>query len=203
MNVLVLAAHPDDEALGCGGAILGHVATGDQVSVAFLTSGELGLASYPVAEARALREEEARQAAVVLGCGSVDFLRMADGSLGDDADALEVKVADRLAGVDLVYAPHPGDDHPDHAALGAAAAGAGIARVEVLGYEIWTPIARPDRIVDISEHMDRKLEAVRCYKCQLEYWPYDRAIEGLNAYRGALFEGVAHAEAFVSRTARP
>ena len=194
MNVLVLAAHPDDEALGCGGAILGHVAAGDQVSVAFLTSGELGLATYPVDEARRVREEEAGQAAAVLGCGSVDFVRMADGSLGDDPAVLKAQVADRLAGVDLVYAPHPGDDHPDHAALGAAAAGS--AGIEVLGYEIWTPIARPDRIVDVSEHMARKLEAVRCYKCQLEYWPYDRAIEGLNAYRGALFEGVAYAEAF-------
>jgi hypothetical protein len=44
--------------------------------------------------------------------------------------------------------------------------------------------------------MERKLAAVRCYRCQLEYWPYDRAVEGLNAYRGALFEGVPYAEAF-------
>jgi len=93
-----------------------------------------------------------------------------------------------------VYAPHPGDDHPDHAAVGRAVAD--VVRVEALGYEIWTPIAKPDRIVDISEHMTRKLEAVLCYASQLEYWPYDRAIEGLNAYRGALFEGVAYAEAF-------
>ena len=48
----------------------------------------------------------------------------------------------------------------------------------------------------VSEHFERKLEAVRCYKCQLEYWPYDRAVEGLNAYRGAMFEGVGYAEAF-------
>ena len=73
---------------------------------------------------------------------------------------------------------------------------AGVTGVDALGYELWTPIARPDRLVDISGHMERKLEAVRCYRCQLEYWPYDRAVEGLNAYRGALFEGVAYAEAF-------
>ena len=194
MNVGVLAAHPDDEALGCGGAVLAHLAAGDRVSVAFLTSGELGLSTYPVEEARAVREEEARRAADVLGFASVDFMRLADGSLAADDLALASNVAALLDGVDLVYAPHPGEDHADHAAVGRAAAG--IARVEVLGYEIWTPVARPDRIVDISEQMARKLEAVRCYKCQLEYWPYDRAIEGLNAYRGALFEGVAHAEAF-------
>ena len=100
-----------------------------------------------------------------------------------------------LDSVDLVYAPHPGEEHADYAAVGRAVAE--IAKIDVLGYEIWTPIASPGFVVDISDLMDRKLEAIRCYKCQLEYWPYDRAIEGLNAYRGALLQGVAYAEAFV------
>ena len=51
-------------------------------------------------------------------------------------------------------------------------------------------------MIDISEHMPRKLEAIRCYKSQLEYWPYDRAIEGLNAYRGAMLGGFTFAEVF-------
>ena len=141
-----------------------------------------------------MREDEARQAAGVLGFARVEFRRLADGSLADDLAALTSEVAALADGVDVVYAPHAGDDHPDHAALGRAVAG--LAGLEVLGYELWTPIARPDRFVDISDHMARKLEAIRCYRCQLEYWPYDRAIEGLNAYRGALFQGVGYAEAF-------
>ena len=196
MKVLVLAAHPDDEALGCGGAVLAHVQDGDHVDVVFLTSGEGGLATYPVDEASRVREEEASKAAAVLGFSGVSFIRLPDGSLSDDEAMLASAVTPLLDGVDLVYAPHPGDDHPDHAAVGRAVAG--FARVDAFGYEIWTPIARPTRIVDISEHMARKLDAVRCYACQLEYWPYDRAVEGLNAYRGALFEGVAYAEAFTS-----
>jgi len=194
VNVLVVAAHPDDEALGCGGAVLAHGAAGDRVDVVFLTSGELGLATYPVDDARRVREGEATQAAAVLGFTRVDFRRLPDGSLSDDIAALTSEVGALLDGVDLVYAPHPDDDHPDHAAVARAVAG--VTGTEALGYELWTPIARPDRLVDISEHMERKLEAVRCYRCQLEYWPYDRAVEGLNAYRGALFEGVAYAEAF-------
>jgi N-acetylglucosamine malate deacetylase 1 len=192
VNVLVVAAHPDDEALGCGGAVLAHRVAGDQVDVVFMTSGELGLGTYPVDEARRVREEEAGNAAAVFGFAHVEFLRRPDGSLADDPALLTSLVE----GVDLVYVPHPDEDHADHAAVGLAAAE--LSGVDVLGYEIWTPIARPDRVVDISEHMERKLEAVRCYKCQLEYWPYDRAVEGLNAYRGALFEGVAYAEAFVT-----
>ena len=194
MNVLVLAAHPDDEALGCGGAVLAQVADDDRVGVVFLTSGELGLASYPVDEARRVREAEAAAAAAVLGFASVDFLRLADGALGDDLSALRKALAPFVDGVDLVYAPHPEEEHADHAAVGRAVAE--IAKIDVLGYEIWTPIASPGFVVDISDLMDRKLEAIRCYKCQLEYWPYDRAIEGLNAYRGAMLQGVDYAEAF-------
>lgn len=195
MNVLVLAAHPDDEALGCGGAVLTHVAAGDRVSVAFLTSGEGGLSTYPVDEARRIREAEATAAAEVLGFASVEFMRRPDGSLADDPVALASVVSPLLDSVDVVYAPHADEDHADHAAVGRAvsetAGGA-----EALGYEIWTPVARADRIIDVSAVMARKLEAVCCYRCQLEYWPYDRAVEGLNAYRGALFGGVEYAEAF-------
>ncbi|MCU1448279.1 MAG: uncharacterized protein JWP02_449 [Acidimicrobiales bacterium] len=199
VNVLVVAPHPDDEALGCGGAVLVHVAAGDRVSGVFLTSGEQGLATYPVDEARRVREEEARMAAAVLGFSAIEFLRLPDGSLSDDPDAIAGSVKSHLAGVDLVYVPHPGDDHDDHRAAARAVVEAVAAAgdpVEVLGYELWTPVAHPDRIVDISEHMDRKLESVRCYSSQLEYWPYDRAVEGLNAYRGALFAGTRYAEAF-------
>jgi N-acetylglucosamine malate deacetylase 1 len=190
VNVLVVAAHPDDEALGCGGAVLAHRADGDQVDVVFMTSGELGLGTYPVDEARHIREEEAANAAAVLGFGHVEFLRLPDGSLADDMRPLTSLVE----GVDLVYVPHPGEGHADHAAVGRAAAE--LSGVDVLGYEIWTPIASPGFVVDISDLMDRKLEAIRSYKCQLEYWPYDRGLEGLNAYRGAMLQGVAYAEAF-------
>jgi LmbE family N-acetylglucosaminyl deacetylase len=199
VNVLVVAPHPDDEALGCGGAVLAHVAGGDRVTAVFLTSGEHGLATYPVDEARRVREEEASKAAAVLGLAAIEFLRLPDGSLSDHTDSLGRSVAAHLHGVDfvdVVYVPHPGDDHEDHRSAWSAVADSVGTGVEVLGYELWTPIARPDRIVDISAHMPRKLEAVRCYASQLEYWPYDRAVEGLNAYRGALFEGSGYAEAF-------
>jgi LmbE family N-acetylglucosaminyl deacetylase len=69
----------------------------------------------------------------------------------------------------------------------------------VLAYEIWTPLTTFDRLVDISDHMATKLRVVRSYQSQLKRVRYDAAIEGLNAYRGAMFGGCAYAEVFVNR----
>ena len=63
MNIMVIAPHPDDESIGCGGTICLHTAKGDHVSVVFLTSGELGLKHLPPEEAWKIREQEAAKAA--------------------------------------------------------------------------------------------------------------------------------------------
>ena len=63
MNVLVVAPHPDDETIGCGGTLCLHQQRGDRVVVVFLTSGELGLKHLPPQEAWTIREKEANAAA--------------------------------------------------------------------------------------------------------------------------------------------
>src|SRR6267378_1222734 len=87
MNVLVIAPHPDDEVIGCGGAIRLRVERGERVSFVFLSSGELGLKHLPRAKTWEIREAEARRAAKVLGVESLHFLRQPDWMLGDHARA--------------------------------------------------------------------------------------------------------------------
>ena len=78
MNVLVIAPHPDDESIGCGGALCLHSRRGDRSSVVYLTSGELGLKHLPRHDAWLTREREAAQAAKILGIARMFFLRLAD-----------------------------------------------------------------------------------------------------------------------------
>jgi N-acetylglucosamine malate deacetylase 1 len=203
-NVLVIAPHPDDESIGCGGAICLHRRRGEQVRVAFLTSGERGVEGLDPDAARAVREGEAAAALDVLGVCGADFLGLPDlglsGALERGASPLGELLAAHRPG--LIYVPHPGEAHPDHEAalplLRAAVAKlpAGIPRPEVRAYEVWTPMARYGWPEDITEVMALKLRAVRCYRSQLRAFRYDRAVRGLNQYRGCLAARCRYAEVF-------
>ena len=209
-HVLVVAPHPDDESIGCGGAMAVHHDAGDRVSVLFLTSGEGGLAGLTPAAAWAVREAEARLAVADLSAELLGFLRLPDGDVGEDVDGAAAAVAAALArspAFDRVYLPHPDEDHADHVAclpvLGRAYAR--LARPEpwLLGYEVWTPLQRYDTVEDVTGVYDRKLAAVRRHASQMADFGYDRAVAGLNAYRGALAGRCGYAEVFQSLTFPP
>jgi LmbE family N-acetylglucosaminyl deacetylase len=201
-NILVIAPHPDDEAIGCGGTLCTHTARGDRVAAIFLTSGELGLEHLPREEAWRVREGEAEAAAEVLGLADLIFLRCPDWFVGegvDEAAALLRPILTREA-PQSIYLPHDREWHPDHrAALGVVRAAwrdNGIPAPDLLTYEVWTPLSEFDEVKDITPVMARKLRAVRCYRSQLAGFRYDRAVRGLNQYRGALAAQCRYAEAF-------
>ena len=205
-TVLVLAPHPDDEAIGCGGAIASHADAGDRVLVLFLTSGEIGLPMLSSAAAWAKREAEARRAVADLGAELAGFLRLPDGGVGRDVERSAAAVAAALSGIvpDRIYLPHPDEDHADHAAclpvLGRAYAILGRPEPWLLGYEVWTPLGRYDTVENVSAVYHRKLTALRRHQSQLAGFDYDRAVEGLNAYRGALAGRCEYAAVFASLT---
>jgi hypothetical protein len=66
----------------------------------------------------------------------------------------------------------------------------------LLAYEVWTPLQEYDRVEDITPTMRRKLHAVRCHRSQLAGFRYDRAVRGLNIYRGSMTIGCRFAEVF-------
>jgi N-acetylglucosamine malate deacetylase 1 len=202
MNVLVIAPHPDDEAIGCGGSISLHLQRKDRVTTVFLTSGELGLKHLAREEAWRIREKEAQKAGRILQMAEVTFLRQPDWYLGDsvqEAAALLGPILERER-PELVYLPHPQEWHPDHQAclpiVSAAYDRMKSPRPGFLGYEIWTPLSTYDHVEDITAVMKLKLRAIRAYRSQLIEFRYDRAVSGLNQYRGTMAGKCDFAEVF-------
>ncbi len=202
MNVLVIAPHPDDETIGCGGALCLHAQKGDRVTVIFLTSGELGLKKLAREEAWKIREAEARRAGKILGLKEFHFLRQPDWTLGEHVTATATMLRPFLQHEvpALIYLPHPHELHPDHEAawpiVRTAFKRSGVPTPKLFAYEIWTPLGRFDRTADISAVMPRKLRALRAHRSQLRKFDYVRAMRGLNQYRGALVAESQYAEVF-------
>src|SRR5262245_32460651 len=116
MNVLVIAPHPDDETIGCGGALSLHAQRRERTVVVFLSSGGVGAKPLPQQEAWAIREREAMAAAKILGMAKIHLLRQPDWLLSEHieetADALRPLLAAEQP--ELIYLPHQADGHPDH-----------------------------------------------------------------------------------------
>ena len=208
MNVLVIAPHPDDETIGCGGALCRHVAGGDRVIVVFLTSGELGLKHLPPRKAWKIREAEARTAARRLGLARLEFFRLPDWTVRDHIrkGARLLQPILKAERPDMIYLPHPGDWHPDHQAalplLRMALRGIRLPTLELRAYEVWTPLGEFDHVEDISRVMPRKRRALRAHRSQLREFDYERAVCGLNQFRGALAAKRPYAEVFQTITLR-
>jgi LmbE family N-acetylglucosaminyl deacetylase len=201
VNVLVVSPHPDDESIGCGGAIAAHVDAGDHVSILWLTSGEAGAGTDDHERARGVREAESRAAAAVLGVAHHRFLGLPDGRLETAMPSAIEAITSMIdeVGAGIVYAPHGAENHPDHLAGFNATIG-GLAAAQTPSvlycYEVWTPLAWFDVVHPIDDEIRRKLDAVACYASQLAHYRFDRAVEGLAAYRGALAGGCDYAEVF-------
>jgi len=202
MNILVIAPHPDDEAIGCGGAVCKHAARGDRVVAVFLTSGELGLKHLPREKAWTTREAEARRAAKILRLAATEFLHLPDWTAGDHVPEGARLLTPILQHErpKIIYLPHPLECHPDHQAalpiLRAASRKAKFTEAKLLGYEVWTPLSEHDSVEDISKTMPLKLRALRAHRSQLKEFDYVKAVRGLNEYRGVMAGRCRYAEVF-------
>jgi len=201
----VISPHPDDESIGCGGAIRGHVVEGVSVRVVFLTSGEKGGHGRSPAETIRIREIEAKAAARVLGVESVEFWHEPDGDVCASG-ALVARLGDLLRQwrPQVIYVPHDQEMHPDHRAacrLVRRAVNMAFPRIHrptVMQFEVWTPLQGIDHIVDVSRYMKVKMAAIRAYRSQCAVMRLDEAILGLNRYRGEMhsWPGGDYAEVF-------
>lgn len=206
-SVLCIAPHPDDELLGCGGTLAKHRGAGHDVHVLFVTSGEGSAGAHGTRQvAIEAREGEAASAMrTALPGATWQFLRLPDGSLGDQQPALDLAIREVIGRVraDLVYAPHPGERHGDHVAVSRAVTSVLStvdARLDVVAqvawYEVWSPLSATC-VVDVTAEFPCKIKGLECYESQLRVTDYVRTAEGLGAYRSAQpLKGRGFAEAF-------
>ncbi|MBI4776489.1 MAG: PIG-L family deacetylase [Deltaproteobacteria bacterium] len=200
-RVLVVAPHPDDDIIGCGGALIRHVRAGDPVRVVFLTRGDKGdFTGRFGAEYPAVREAEARDAARLIGVHDLEFLPYRDREVRPDAPLvrdLSAALSTHQAG--LVYGPSPTEAHPDHRAAAKAlwtAAAHCDFPIRVAFYETSAPL-KPTVLVDISDIMEMKMEALHRHRSQLMDVDWSDRVRGLNRFRTITLIGQAeYAEAF-------
>ncbi|MHC4847194.1 MAG: bacillithiol biosynthesis deacetylase BshB1 [Planctomycetota bacterium] len=175
VDVLAVGAHPDDIELGCGGLLCVLKARGHRFALLDLTAGENGSRGNA-----ATRAAEAKAAAESLGASGRECLGLPDTAVADTDRAVRLMVEQlRKWRPKLVIAQDEGDQHPDHAAgarivrralfLAALAnylaAGEPHRVARLIRYSRHT-FFRPDFVVDISDHVEAKLSAVRCYASQ-------------------------------------
>lgn len=177
LDILVIAAHPDDAELGCGGVLAKHVSLGHRVGVVDLTRGELGTRGTP-----ATRDAEAAAASKILGLSVRENLGMADGFFQNNPEhQLPIAAVVRKYQPTVVITNAPADRHPDHGRAARLVSDAcflaGLAKVATAGNESpWRPKAvyhfiqsnylQPDFVVDISGFWDTKLAAIKAFKTQ-------------------------------------
>jgi LmbE family N-acetylglucosaminyl deacetylase len=220
-KILIIAAHPDDETLGCGGTIARHTAQGDFVSVLILADGVTARSTIynPELEAEKIktRENDARKAMNVLGVQEINFLRLPDNRM-DSLPLLEItkKIEthiDRLK-PKIIYTHHANDlniDHriTHHATLTACRPKPGhcvcaIYAFEVLSSTEWEPTGlgstfNPMRFVDISSFLEAKKIAMAAYSEEIAPFPNPRSLQAITAQsnlRGAQ-AGLLAAESFM------
>ncbi len=218
--VLIVAAHPDDEILGCGGIAARHAAAGDRVAALILAEGATARrprrdGASDSTEIEALRDA-ARAAAKILGTEPPQFAGLPDNRM-DSLALLDIvkrveETVERLA-PGLVYTHHGGDLNVDHRLTHQAVVTAcrplpdapvrAIYTFETASSTEWGTAGtdagfRPTRFVDIGDFLDSKLRALDCYEAEIRPFPHARSREAVEVrarVRGAE-AGLAAAEAF-------
>lgn len=216
LDILVFGAHPDDAELFAGGTLARMASLGHSVGIVDMTRGELGTRGTP-----ALRAQESRAAARILGLKTRENLRLADGHVAvTPAARLKVIRMLRKYCPKIVLTHYWEDKHPDHGntsrLVTEAVHHSGLAKIRtgqpryrppVLLYFKMPMTVSPSFVVDVSDFMEQRKSAIQVYRSQL-YDPASREpetklshpdflmhIDALHAYYGTLI-GTRRGEAF-------
>jgi LmbE family N-acetylglucosaminyl deacetylase len=218
MNILVIAAHPDDELLGVGGTIAKHVKEGDTVHCIILGEGASSRTKERVETARKDIDalwEEAKAAAQIIGFSSIDFAGLPDNRF-DSVNLLEIIkiVEEKIAQIkpEIIYTHHGGDVNIDHqrtfqAVMTACRPCNPLSPKKIYTFETvsgteWQleekKTFKPNTYINIEQFIEQKKKALACYTKEMRELPHPRSLQGIETlatYR-ALECGLKSVEAF-------
>lgn len=220
MTILVFAPHPDDEVMGCGGTITRHIAEGDIVYVCIVTRGKPPVYNHSPEILEKLPHDlydEIEESHSVLGVKKTYYLQFPAVMLETvPRYELNRKISELINKIkpNVVYIPHFGDMQKDHAltseAVMVAARPKGDCAVQAIySYETLSEtewniphvanIFIPNVYIDISKFLNKKFEAMKCFRSQLCEFPNPRSIQAIMAlakFRGSTM-GADAAESFM------
>jgi len=199
MRVLVIAPHPDDEVLGCGGTIKKHTNKGDEVHLCIVTRAYTPDWTQEFIENR---KKEISCANEVLGIKETIFLDLPTVKLDRVG---QKKLYDLISGnigkvkPETLYLPFAKDSNKDHQLVFEAGFIASKALKKVLSYSYESPLFMPNIYIDISDTLEDKLKAMSCYKSELKEYPHPRSLEAIKvlAEKRGTEAGLKAAEAFM------
>lgn len=214
MKILVIAPHMDDEVLGCGGVIARHKDNGDTVSVIFIAHRAY---NHLYDEKRnAIEMSHAMKAKDLLKYDEAVFLNLPDERLDAPLQHIIIPLEKHFDGIrpDTVYIPFSGDNNQDHRAVYNASRvvlrpSATLFVDKVYMYEVPSstdqspPLPEntfhPNCYVNISNCIERKITALKCYETEKRDFPHPRSEKGLRvlAQKRGMEIGFEYAEAFM------
>lgn len=200
MNILAIGAHPDDVEINCGGTLAKYAALGHKVFTATATNGNVGSATLPMEEIAAIRKEEAKKAASLIGAEYIclDY----DDEMFFDTKEARLKFIDliRYCQADVILTHSPRDYNPDHELTAKIAHDVA---VMIPIEKIKTPNKPCDKIpllfhfetagslgfvpteyVDISDYFEKKMEMCLCHQSQISWMQdnYKNTLSGQNYF---------------------
>lgn len=210
-KVLIVAVHPDDETLGCGGTLLKHKALGDEIHWLVCTTIEKSDNYYQK------RENELKEVSSLYNFDSIHNLRLKTMRVDEySMSELVLKISKIINQIkpNIIYLPFKGDVHSDHRKIFEASYSCSksfrypfikkVYMIETLSETEFAPSTKedsfiPNVFVDISEYFEKKMEIINIFKSEISEHPFPRSkknLEALALYRGASC-GCKYAESFM------
>jgi N-acetylglucosamine malate deacetylase 1 len=200
-NILVLTPHADDETLGSGGFLIKASEENKNIKVILYSDNSESINNKNITEIIDIRSTEFMEAMGTMGIKNTLQLKITPNNFMSSQELIGITLKSIIDfSPDVILIPSFIDNHEEHKILNEILAET-LAKlkveIDIMMFEVWTSFS-PNLVMNINTFMGKKINAIRCYRSQLESINYVDTITGLNRYRSIThFKGEGYCEGFV------